>query len=175
MERTIRRDGFLFRYAYWFKLPHKRPETINRCPFFWRLLFVTLVGMPVWWLVWMPLVFVVGFWFAVRPAFFHGESAFEDYDHWPHIGDVRIWPGAVLLGVLAAAEAFIVLTTIPRFYGHSFFFWIGAGLVTIVGALIVFFALFFGKEELAKTEWYRMARDAWRERKQGICPTYRVQ
>lgn len=185
MERTIRRDGFLFRYAYWFKPEEHRPERINRCPFFWRLLFVTLVGMPLWWLVWAPFSVVFGFLFAARPRFFRSdgncdwacEAPWVSYEHWPRIGGAPIWPAGIIVLLAMTGAAYLALRLAlrtPWFYGYSVLFWLVATAVTVVG-IIVAYGMYRGfKGELGKTEFGRMARDAYRERKEGICPTYKV-
>jgi len=180
-ERTIRADGWLYRYAYWFRPIESRPTMINRCPFFWRLALVTLLGMPLWWLIWAPLVSVIGFFFAARPKFFRSDDertadCVVSYKHWLRIGDVTIYPGGVLIWLFLGLVLYAAILDAREivFWGHSVLFWTAVALGSIVVALLVLAIFLAGKEELPRWEWYRMARDAWRERKKGICPSYRV-
>src|SRR6185436_20880132 len=152
MDRTIRKDGILFRCAYWFTNAGHRPESVNRCPFFWRLVFVILVGMPLWWLVWAPFSLVVGFFFAARPRLFRSDDCrffYEGWDeytpwvpyhHWPRIYGVHFWPAIVPAAYIVLIIAQIAANT-TWFYGHSALFWVVVAAAVTIATLFAIAAV----------------------------------
>lgn len=183
-ERRINRNGFLFRYAYWFKAKKRRPETVSLCRLFWRLVFITLLGMPLWWLVWAPFGLAVGFPFAHRPRFLESDGctdsrndfpsaepwdALVPYRHWLRIKGSRILPLPLLLGSFAVWRLGTHTNELK---------WAGGivlGLIMAAILLIVIFSLLPEVTNRAlETESGRLAKDWVKAKKQRVCPLYKV-
>lgn len=196
MPHTIRRNGRMFRYAYWFRTPDLRPDRVNLCPFFWRIVGVTLMMIP-YWLIWVPFAFTTGIFFAARPNIFAGEYR-QGYDDWhrawsfyrcwprilkaddagipfmpifffvPHILWYAIKIAAWGISSIAVSLWDVVADSIVK--GHSVAYWIVSGAVFIAIAI----ALIAGLEAITKSEWYTILQDRRQARKERICPTYTV-
>lgn len=140
--------------------------------------------MPLWWFVYAPIALTIGFFVGMRPRMFRSDgcsdetagSMLVDYEHWPSIKGVRLLPivpiliGVILWCLVWGVRWFYVIV----FWGHSLLFWLALLFLAII-VLFVMVALFTeSKERVKKQEWYQMASEAWKERKEGICPSYEV-
>jgi hypothetical protein len=200
---TLSREGRLYRWAYLFTRPEDRPPAggvTDLCSFFWRILGVSFVALPLFIAVWLPLGFVIGFFGAARPRFVFwdgfatvaGSNAddtgefcdwlFAEYSWWPSfIWDgrerVRIWPLTVLI-------------TACVLYLGLFTFW---GRI-VGGAFVVLFAILYFLYGTASgeryREWLREPKGATpkpnepglvtlgarylKAKKRGVCPLIRI-
>jgi hypothetical protein len=151
--------------------------TISLCRLFWRVLLITVILMPLWWLVWAPIATAIGFLAARRPRFFEGDwdrSSYEEacvrYQHWPCIRGVRILPAWVFLVGLFLWD---VLIRNPHHVRYV------AGILGIIVAAAVVLSIIFGaipavKNKVLATEPGRLAKDWVKAKKSRVCPLYKV-
>jgi hypothetical protein len=137
---TIARDGLLFKTAYFFTRPSHRPAQVNLCPFFWRTVVMLLFRLPAWAFIWLPIAFVGGFFFAVRPKLaFLGEygdgwldevsDLFVPYKRWwPVLGNERITP---IMPTILAGFCIALYLTLKLIAWFLFFTYEGK-IITVV-------------------------------------------
>ncbi|MCH7758965.1 hypothetical protein IID20_01250 [Patescibacteria group bacterium] len=168
----IRKDSFVWKVAYGVAgLPPRNP---NLCRFFWRFVWMFFIGIPVTYFLGglvMGLMFLISLPFAARPGIFSGDigNSFVSYRKWPEIKGYRIRPIYFLL-------PFVL------YYFRSVFFWLADVAVfifslmvtniglSIIGACVVAFLLFYSFKLLRKTEAYQLTKSYLGAKKQGICP-----
>lgn len=112
----IAKTSYLYRWAYYFMRPSFRPSRTNLCSFFWRFVLIGVIGMGLFWLVWVPIATLIGLLFASRPRIPHidgrplDDDLFTFYGRWPKVNGVRIVPIFILLLV---AVLYLAIFTFP--------------------------------------------------------------
>jgi hypothetical protein len=168
--KEIRKDSSLYKVAYGYAPERTRPRITSLCPFFWRLVFSSLVVWPVIGIEYFLFLFV-GFWIGKKPTIMLGWSdrdyKWTSYKRWPSMMGFRILP-LYAIGVPAwiwGCYSSGGVLTVTRLLLLTF------GIIVICGILIL--AYFFVKDKLGSSEAFGIIKAYFKARKEEVCPLIR--
>lgn len=89
----ISKKSWIYRVAYWHLFEEHRPDDANLCRFFWRVVLSVFILSPIF-LFLAAVAEIVVFLFAHRCNFDakEGEILFKPFNHWPRIGNHKVYP-----------------------------------------------------------------------------------
>ena len=181
---TLKKDGFLVRYAYFLK-NETIPGQMSLCKFFWRLVMMTLYYSTAGLMMGLILLFIAlvleagGFFFASRLAIFEGDETknlFTPYRRWPKLWGYRIVPAPVLLlGFLAYLGIHDPqgVANVGWFIGQLgmiFCLTIGVGLAFVLLGFLSSWII----RRVRKSEAWMVVREYIKSRKEKVCPIVHI-
>ncbi len=179
----LRKDGLLYKIAYFFHKEEEYPNKANTCRFFWRVIFmsVTVPVFAIFVYIIICCVFFIGFFFAARPTVFKSDSKVEVmvlYKKWPTVYEHRIMPiilvciaGAGWLSFTYSAEIMsnlfalsnTAMTLFSRAFSESVFLW-------TMGAVVTLTFFIYKMRKFRGTGAHKLLKEYIRAKKERFCP-----